>query len=101
MFAPAFLLILIYLFTNSELALLLFPMSLIQLYLPSTTAFPAPNTKHTYFAFILLLCAYLDLHYKCSQVLPMCLHYGLCHGICILRVMVLVIWTYTEIEFTF
>lgn len=61
---------------------------------------PPTPTTHTLHSFCSSP-AYSDWYCKCSQVLPTHLHCGLCHGICLLRVMVLIIWTYTESEFSF
>lgn len=81
------LLILIYLFIYSKLPFLLSLINIIQLYLHSSTAFPVTHILHSFCS----LSTYLGLH---SQVFYMCLHYDVCHGICLLRVMVLRYWTY-------
>lgn len=91
-------LILIYLFIHSELALLLSPVSLFQLYLLSTAALPAPPTHslHSFCCSVLI--------WICTVSAPKSFHVSvlwLVSGVCLLRVMVLVIWTHTETEFTF
>lgn len=86
------LLILIYLFMNSKLPLLLSLINLTQLYLHSNMH---SLSSHTHFAFIL----FIKFLFRSALCVPklftcVCLHYDLCHSICLFRVMVLINQTY-------